>query len=109
MPTDQQLRERYAKSIQYITDYNAKRYRKAMDLANELRMNPCVDCGFVPEVPSQMDFDHVRGEKKTSVSRSALWGPKTLLAEIEKCDLVCANCHRLRTAKRKAGTENAEV
>jgi len=48
-----------------------------------------------------MDFDHVRGNKITEVS--ALLGfasLERLQLEIAKCDLVCANCHRVRTRKR---------
>lgn len=71
-------------------------------MGNELKSKPCTDCGdqFPPSV---MDFDHMRGEKVAEVS--ALVGSrgslKRILAEIEKCDLVCANCHRLRTARRR--------
>lgn len=28
------------------------------------------------------------------------YGPESILEEIDKCDLVCANCHRIRTAER---------
>jgi hypothetical protein len=63
---------------------------------------PCDDCGkyfhfFV------MDFDHREGETKIeNVAQLAHKGYALdkLIAEIEKCDLVCANCHRLRTFRR---------
>lgn len=64
-------------------------------------MNPCQDCGKKYPHPV-MEFDHVRGEKVSNVgdilnrnhSRAQMW------TEIDKCDLVCANCHRLRTHSR---------
>lgn len=58
-----------------------------------------MDCGgtFPPEC---MDFDHVRGVKEFAVSKSRFNTMKRVLAEIAKCDLVCANCHRIRTSKR---------
>jgi hypothetical protein len=60
-----------------------------------------MDCGqtFPPYV---MDFDHVRGEKKYNVGLMASSGYslKMIAAEIQKCDLVCANCHRIRTHQR---------
>jgi hypothetical protein len=63
--------------------------------------NPCVDCGLYFHY-SQMQFDHRPGEdKKREVSR--LTGRRTIWAEIAKCDLVCANCHALRTWKRQHG------
>lgn len=62
---------------------------------------PCADCGV--RYPSYvMDFDHVRGEKKFCIGHSAFQqGMKAVLAEIEKCEVVCANCHRERTHGRK--------
>ena len=48
-----------------------------------------------------MDFDHVRGKKLFQIGREGPGkGRAAVLREIKKCDLVCANCHRLRTWKR---------
>lgn len=68
----------------------------------ELKNKPCMDCGFVPEDTCQMDFDHREGvDKIDNVNRLVKNGTwEQIYAEIEKCDLVCANCHRLRTQKR---------
>ena len=63
----------------------------------------CSDCGkMFPWYV--MDFDHVRGEKKFNLSIAAqkLWSLKTVLAEVAKCDVVCSNCHRIRTFTRLA-------
>jgi hypothetical protein len=63
-----------------------------------------MDCGqtFPPEC---MDFDHVRGKKCAAVG--TLRGHKLsfLAAEIAKCDLVCSNCHRIRTRQRAKGSD----
>jgi len=62
---------------------------------------PCSDCGNkFPHVA--MDFDHVSGEKIMSVARLARQAPSwvRLFAEILKCEIVCANCHRVRTNDR---------
>ena len=69
-----------------------------------LKSGPCTDCGnaFPPEC---MDFDHVRGEKVQGVS---CMSGIAALAEIEKCDLVCANCHRIRTRERKMAHRTEE-
>lgn len=62
-----------------------------------LKDKPCQDCGD-QFPPCCMDFDHVRGEKITTVTRLINFGysREAILAEIAKCDLVCANCHRIR-------------
>jgi hypothetical protein len=62
---------------------------------------PCTDCGrHYPHYV--MEFDHVRGEKLANVAdminkntSGGVW------KEIEKCELVCANCHRCRTHDRR--------
>lgn len=59
----------------------------------------CADCGF-RDYAGALDFDHVRGVKLFSVSKKANNRLETLMSEIEKCDVVCANCHRKRTAER---------
>lgn len=56
---------------------------------------PCQDCG-VEYPPYVMDFDHRDpSSKRANVSR--LNHIAAVKAEIAKCDLVCANCHRERT------------
>jgi hypothetical protein len=52
-----------------------------------------------------MDFDHVpgRGEKKFRITIAELGRrEEEVAAELAKCDLVCSNCHRTRTKKRRA-------
>ena len=59
-----------------------------------------MDCGGrFPAVC--MEFDHVRGEKLFSVGIRVSYKMETVLAEIAKCDLVCANCHKIRTHERR--------
>lgn len=54
-----------------------------------------------------MDFDHARGQKVADISRLAVRGAtKQLREELVKCDVVCANCHRIRTFNRsRPGSE----
>ena len=80
------------------TEYE-RRAARARVWVYALKDKPCVDCGgkFPPEC---MDFDHVRGEKLFSVMMRLTASKVRLETEIAKCDLVCANCHRIRTKKR---------
>lgn len=68
---------------------------------NTLKTHPCMDCGLVFQ-PVSMDFDHVRGVKFREVSTMVNYSWGRVLAEMAKCDLVCACCHRLRTQDRIA-------
>jgi hypothetical protein len=62
---------------------------------------PCVDCGEQLD-PALMHFDHVRGgEKVLEVSRMTTYSVERLEAEIAKCDVRCASCHRKRHAGEK--------
>lgn len=48
-----------------------------------------------------MDFDHVRGEKSFVLSLAHTRSWPEIHAELAKCEIVCANCHRIRTLERK--------
>ena len=66
------------------------------------RKSGCVDCGLRPEVLQVLEFDHREDEEKLfDVSdRMTSGNLDDLRREIAKCDVVCANCHRIRTVKR---------
>ena len=64
-----------------------------------LKTHPCVDCG-TPDV-RVLDFDHL-ADKKQTVARMVggsrnTW--KKIMAEITKCEVRCANCHRIKHYK----------
>ena len=60
----------------------------------------CEDCG--KSFPYYiLDFDHVRGEKTHSISYMCRWySLEEIGIEMNKCEIVCSNCHRARTHKR---------
>lgn len=63
-----------------------------------LATHPCVDCGY--NDIRALDFDHVRGQKRNEVSALVTKGCslKAIEEEINKCEVRCANCHRIRHA-----------
>jgi hypothetical protein len=70
---------------------------------------PCLDCGesYAWYV---MDFDHVKDKKSENISGlvrngAARW---RIFSEITKCEIVCANCHRVRTFTRGVEPEEME-
>jgi hypothetical protein len=64
---------------------------------------PCADCGgFFHH--AAMTWDHLPGhEKVTEVSNLRRLSRRAVLAEIAKCELVCANCHAVRSYDRRRG------
>lgn len=75
----------------------AERYRARKDWIDSIKLEyGCADCGYSQHAVA-LDFDHVRGEKVAGVGAMVSWSCEAILAEIAKCDVVCANCHRVRT------------
>lgn len=72
------------------------------DRLAELKSVPCMDCGgkYPPYV---MDFDHINDNKVGNVSSMRSGKLSMLIEEIRKCEVVCANCHRMRTHLRRVG------
>lgn len=80
----------------------AGRAAKCRQRMNEYKeTHPCADCGN--NYPYYvMDFDHLPGHIKSNMiahMKTNSW--EVILAEIAKCELVCSNCHRIRTHTRK--------
>lgn len=91
--------------------YSSKRYSRRRRLTYrvintrivaKLRRRPCADCQR-KHPWWRMDFDHVpeRGPKMNSVMSLLYKSPKVFLAEVAKCDVICANCHRDREHGRE--------
>ena len=99
---DRKYRERNKEFYQ-----NLRRYRrqKMKDHVREFKEKPCADCGN--SYPYYvMDFDHRPGTKKLFevadyLREKVVSTYEKLDAEIAKCDVVCSNCHRIRTHERK--------
>ena len=69
------------------------------DIIAQFKFQPCSDCN-VQYDPFIMHFDHREPKYKIrSISRMGTYSLRTVLSEISKCDVVCANCHGLRTLK----------
>ena len=99
-----------ATNVAYYSQNRAKEIarvqrRQAATLAflRDLRRRPCTDCRKVLQ-PHQMDFDHrepMRKAFRLTSGRAMLKSRAALLDEASKCDVVCANFHRMRTSAHK--------
>jgi hypothetical protein len=62
---------------------------------------PCIDC-TKQYPPYVMQFDHVTGIKEFNLADNNRWTSwNRVLIEIEKCEIVCSNCHAERTYQRR--------
>ena len=68
--------------------------------------HPCTDCGETD--PLVLEFDHLRDKRFNIGTKLATFPWEVILEEIAKCDVVCANCHRRRTARRR-GSNRARL
>ena len=88
---------------EYKKACSKRRYDRRKELLHELKDVPCQDCN-VRYPPHVMQFDHVpeRGEKLLNIGAAFhAYSLEKVMAEIAKCDLVCANCHAERTHQRR--------
>jgi hypothetical protein len=94
----------YARNRSFEQERIRVRQRGTVELLRELRCRPCSDCGST-FAPHQMDFDHRAGTGKRFrlTEGGAMLRPSaSILEEAAKCDIVCANCHRVRTQRAHA-------
>jgi len=93
--TNKEKERQRAKNKQYRTENT----RKLFELIQ--RRGGCQDCGVLGPL-AIYDFHHVRGIKRFNVSDRVGNRPwATIKKEIDKCVLICCNCHRVRTAVEK--------
>lgn len=94
-----------ARRAELMKAYRAKYVTRGRVLVRTAKAGPCMDCGI--KWPYYvMHFDHVRGVKLFNIAHWQRLGKNAeeIEAEIAKCDVVCANCHAIRTHERAAAT-----
>jgi len=61
----------------------------------------CSVCGY-NEIPQALEFDHIdRSKKKFALNKAWKYKWPTIMEELEKCVVLCANCHRKKTVEDK--------
>lgn len=96
-----------------VTRYStgkAERQRALLRYIQDIKVaRGCADCGY-RENPVALDFDHLPGHRKEFriATMASGWSKAKIDAEIAKCDVVCANCHRIRTSERLAQCGDAK-
>ena len=102
-PKNKEKRKNYLKEWNKLnrdkqSDYHKREYDKIRKIIEKAKDKPCIDCNI--KYPYYvMDFHHVKGKKLINIGLSR--SMKKTIKEIEKCVVICSNCHRIRTWKNK--------
>jgi hypothetical protein len=76
------------------------RVRAQRGFLNEIKLESgCVDCGY-NDNPVALQFDHIEDNKEFTIGQRAGNSMERLMEEVAKCEVVCANCHHIRTHRR---------
>ena len=98
--SDREYSHSYCKPC--VNEQTKKRQRDLKALAVNYKGGVCTDCLQIFH-PACFDFHHENPEEKDftfSSVKSLKWSCK-IEAELDKCSLLCSNCHRLRHVKYK--------
>ncbi len=89
-------------SGKYKKEIHRKRadYRRSV-IARYKTIKGCVDCGYAGH-HSALEFDHLPEFEKNRTVASMMYSSwEVIKAEIAKCEIICSNCHSIRTWQRK--------
>ena len=87
-------KRKYADRREYLIKAVSKRRKNLREMAIKYKGGKCVICGY-NKCNQAFDFHHTSGDKNFGISEKGMtksW--KKIKGEIDKCVLVCANCHR---------------
>lgn len=88
---------------EYNRNYVAARYEERRKLIDEIKVSRgCCDCGYNTH-PAALQFDHIDASGKSfKIAAGMMRNWDSLLAEISKCVVRCANCHAVKTVENEA-------
>lgn len=94
------IRDHYRRNKDQYKKNQREAKRQKQEYIRKAKEKPCADWG--KEYPYYvMDLDHTRGQKFRQVSAMKDCTLEKIKEEISKCDVVCSNCHRIRTHSRR--------
>ena len=95
-------RQHYKSNKNYYKAKTNQSYNKLTTLLYSIKFsNSCNKCG--ENTPSCLEFNHInREDKKYQISSMCRMGKseEQFIKEVEKCEILCCNCHRKKTAKQ---------
>jgi hypothetical protein len=87
------------KTRERVLRNNTRRAAIGRAYIDAAKAGPCTDCGLTFDSVC-MSFDHL-GDKYLGVSQMLCFSVERIQEEIDKCELVCHNCHAIRTRDRR--------
>lgn len=106
MPYKDPDRQKEAQRMHYLNNKEVyakknKTYRERVrEYVKDIKeSSPCLDCG-VKYPYYVMEFDHIHSKTKTVSWLTSRGTIDQVIEEIKKCELVCSNCHKIRTWTR---------
>ncbi len=88
-------KRKYADRREYLIKAVSKRRKKIREMAIEYKGDKCIFCGY-KKFSGALDFHHIeKSDKNFGISAKGYtrsWN--RVKQELDKCVLVCANCHR---------------
>jgi hypothetical protein len=91
----QQAKQNYKTNPSPAIERTRKRNKQILTKIRKEKDKPCADCGI--KYPHYvMEFDHKGNKKLFGIANKTGRKWETIKAEIDKCDVVCSNCHRER-------------
>ena len=97
------LKAHYQANKEYYKEKSRRRASELREWLLEYKSQlKCVDCG--EDHPACLEFHHV-GKKDLEIADTIQngWTKERILAEIERCDVLCSNCHKKRHWNAKTG------
>lgn len=98
----QYMQAHYIANKRYYKD-KARRINNAIIVRNKSLVaarwvSGCIDCGVKDF--RVLEFDHTGTNKSFTIGHSMWKNETVMIEELAKCDVVCANCHKVRTENR---------
>lgn len=98
------------KECRAVENRERKRHMSSLVKRWKLRKG-CLNCDFKAEHSCQLDIDHIIPKLSKGKCRQAIntgWSKKRMKEELSKCQVLCANCHRLKTYRDKTMFQKSE-
>ena len=92
-----QNKDSHKRSMQ---QWEKERNKELRDIAFDYLKSGCIDCGETNILTLEFDHKDAKMGRENSVARlmNKRCNPEKLIEEIKKCEIRCANCHRIKTS-----------